>query len=291
MSSAGKAQAPGSSRTARSRPTTSRSDRSRSCSRSRSKPIFVILETNRVVLSPPMAELVGGVPGEEWFRIDGVRWTKPGGKPICYIQSYIPLRFERVIPHLRRAAVRSSRFSSGMPTDRSRRSCRKSARCRCRRRSAAARTGAGRMVAAIAAALPHGGRRAHRIVQLASGRPNALRHAHPSQPQGAASSPAVRRVAINGVDAGIRDHTNTGYHPLAAPLDAHAMSAANVGWNDACAPLPAERSEQTPCADARPQRGSQQNGLVQSGLDRPARASGWHRRRTRPRALTAALET
>lgn len=61
---------------------------------------FVILETSRVVLSPHTAELVGGIPGEEWFRIKGVRWTKPGGRPICFIESYIPLRFELVIPNL-----------------------------------------------------------------------------------------------------------------------------------------------------------------------------------------------
>lgn len=61
---------------------------------------FVLLETRRVVLSAATAELVGGVPGEEWFQIDGVRWTRPGGRPICYIQSYIPIRFESVIPLL-----------------------------------------------------------------------------------------------------------------------------------------------------------------------------------------------
>ena len=61
---------------------------------------FVILETNRVVLSAATAELVGGVTGEEWFQINGVRWTKPGGKPICFIQSFIPTRFEGIISQL-----------------------------------------------------------------------------------------------------------------------------------------------------------------------------------------------
>lgn len=59
---------------------------------------FVILATDRIVLSPKVAELIGGVPGEEWIRISGVRWTKPGGKPICFIESYIPIRFEAVVP-------------------------------------------------------------------------------------------------------------------------------------------------------------------------------------------------
>lgn len=61
---------------------------------------FAVLETKRVKLDPEIAERVGGLAGEEWFRLSGVRWTKPGGKPICYIQSYIPGRFESVIPQL-----------------------------------------------------------------------------------------------------------------------------------------------------------------------------------------------
>jgi GntR family transcriptional regulator len=61
---------------------------------------FVILNIDRVRLDAETAELVGALPGEEWYRVDGVRWTKPGGKPICYIQSFIPARFENVIPML-----------------------------------------------------------------------------------------------------------------------------------------------------------------------------------------------
>lgn len=61
---------------------------------------FVILDTKRVTLSPEVAERVGGLEGEEWFLVSGVRWTKPGGKPICFVQSYIPARFEAVIPQL-----------------------------------------------------------------------------------------------------------------------------------------------------------------------------------------------
>jgi GntR family transcriptional regulator len=61
---------------------------------------FVIINIERVVLSAELAESIGTIAGEEWFRVDGVRWTEPGGKPLCYIQSYIPSRFERVIPKL-----------------------------------------------------------------------------------------------------------------------------------------------------------------------------------------------
>lgn len=59
---------------------------------------YVALETRRIVLAGELAEMVGGLPGEEWFEIIGTRWTEPGGKPICYIQSYIPVRFEHVLP-------------------------------------------------------------------------------------------------------------------------------------------------------------------------------------------------
>lgn len=61
---------------------------------------FVILKTERVSLSADVAELVGGMPDEEWFRVTGVRWTAPGGRPICFIQSYIPAKFEHVLPML-----------------------------------------------------------------------------------------------------------------------------------------------------------------------------------------------
>lgn len=59
---------------------------------------FVILDVTSVELSAELAERVGGLAGEEWFRINGVRWTEPGGKPLCYIQSYVPGRFSDLIP-------------------------------------------------------------------------------------------------------------------------------------------------------------------------------------------------
>jgi DNA-binding GntR family transcriptional regulator len=59
---------------------------------------FVTHEINRVTLTAELAEIAGGQRGEEWFQLDGVRWTEPGGKPICYIQCYIPLRFAEVVP-------------------------------------------------------------------------------------------------------------------------------------------------------------------------------------------------
>ncbi|MBP2550842.1 DNA-binding GntR family transcriptional regulator [Neorhizobium galegae] len=58
---------------------------------------YVVMDVTTVTLDSELAELVGGLAGEEWILINGVRWTEPGGKPICYIQSYVPKRFEHVV--------------------------------------------------------------------------------------------------------------------------------------------------------------------------------------------------
>ena len=59
---------------------------------------FVVLGAEDVTLDADLAEQVGGLPGEVWIRIDGMRWTEPGGKPLCYIQSYVPERFRDLVP-------------------------------------------------------------------------------------------------------------------------------------------------------------------------------------------------
>lgn len=58
---------------------------------------YVVMETKTVILDQDTAELVGALAGEEWIVVNGVRWTEPGGKPICYVQSYVPKRFEDVV--------------------------------------------------------------------------------------------------------------------------------------------------------------------------------------------------
>jgi DNA-binding GntR family transcriptional regulator len=58
----------------------------------------VILGSKPVVLDAKLSERVGGHAGEEWLRVDSIRWTEPGGRPLCFIQSYVPKRFEAVIP-------------------------------------------------------------------------------------------------------------------------------------------------------------------------------------------------
>ncbi|WAP68361.1 GntR family transcriptional regulator [Jiella pelagia] len=59
---------------------------------------MVVLGHQPVILEAELAERIGGRTGERWIRVDGVRWTGPGGRPICYIQSYVPERFEALVP-------------------------------------------------------------------------------------------------------------------------------------------------------------------------------------------------
>ncbi|NTJ11566.1 GntR family transcriptional regulator [Rhizobium lusitanum] len=55
---------------------------------------FVVLSTEVVSLSPEIASQIDGSAGyDEWILVSGVRWTEEGGRPICYVQSYIPKQF------------------------------------------------------------------------------------------------------------------------------------------------------------------------------------------------------
>ena len=59
---------------------------------------MVVLGHRPVMLDAEVAERIGGRPGERWLCVDGIRWTAPGGRPICYIQSYVPERFAALVP-------------------------------------------------------------------------------------------------------------------------------------------------------------------------------------------------
>lgn len=61
---------------------------------------FVISDIDDITLDAELADTVGGVEGEVWIAISGVRCTEPGGPPICYVQSYIPARFAFLLPQL-----------------------------------------------------------------------------------------------------------------------------------------------------------------------------------------------
>ena len=58
---------------------------------------YVLLATEMVALGASIAKRVGGVTGEEWLRVTGVRWDKPGGTPICFIHSYVPARYTAIV--------------------------------------------------------------------------------------------------------------------------------------------------------------------------------------------------
>jgi DNA-binding GntR family transcriptional regulator len=58
---------------------------------------YLVTDPVDEVLSASLAAEVGGLEGETWIRIDGVRWSEPGGKPLCYTQSYVPERFRGLV--------------------------------------------------------------------------------------------------------------------------------------------------------------------------------------------------
>ena len=68
---------------------------------------LVILAQTPVVLDAALARTLGGddgmvSAGERWVRVDSVRWTAPGGRPLGFIQSYVPERFAPLVPEFAR---------------------------------------------------------------------------------------------------------------------------------------------------------------------------------------------
>jgi len=58
---------------------------------------YVLHAIDTVVLEPDLAQRIGGVAGEKWLRVTGVRWTERGGTPMAHIESYIPMEFKAVV--------------------------------------------------------------------------------------------------------------------------------------------------------------------------------------------------
>jgi DNA-binding GntR family transcriptional regulator len=56
-----------------------------------------LLSSSVVALTPEIAARVGGEAGAPWHRVRGVRRTGPGGRAICYIESWVPGRFGAVV--------------------------------------------------------------------------------------------------------------------------------------------------------------------------------------------------
>jgi DNA-binding GntR family transcriptional regulator len=58
---------------------------------------YVLLSTTKVTIDKATAAQIGGERGEPWIRVDGTRWDKPGGRAICYIQSFVPVRYAAIV--------------------------------------------------------------------------------------------------------------------------------------------------------------------------------------------------
>jgi GntR family transcriptional regulator len=58
---------------------------------------WVMLGKAEVTLDERLAVRIGAQAGETWIQVDGVRWDKPGGVPLCYVQSYVPGRLAAVV--------------------------------------------------------------------------------------------------------------------------------------------------------------------------------------------------
>ena len=62
---------------------------------------FVVHQIEAVTLEREIAERLDAKPGQDWMHIAGVRWTKPGGTPICYIDSYVPREYAPIVETFR----------------------------------------------------------------------------------------------------------------------------------------------------------------------------------------------
>jgi DNA-binding GntR family transcriptional regulator len=62
---------------------------------------YVLIRSSTMVeLTEDIARTLGAEPGERWLQVDSVRWTAPGGTPICCTSSFIPERLAWVGPEL-----------------------------------------------------------------------------------------------------------------------------------------------------------------------------------------------
>jgi GntR family transcriptional regulator len=58
---------------------------------------FVIHRIEPVVLDVETLARLEAKPKQKWLHVAGVRWTKPGGTPICYIDSYVPNEYAEIV--------------------------------------------------------------------------------------------------------------------------------------------------------------------------------------------------
>jgi GntR family transcriptional regulator len=61
---------------------------------------YHLLKRERVRIGPDRAGEIGAKPGSTWWRVRGLRRSRPGGSVLCYVHSYIPLRLSRYVGQL-----------------------------------------------------------------------------------------------------------------------------------------------------------------------------------------------
>ena len=61
---------------------------------------FTRLSARMVTPSDGLQTAIGGASGERWLLMRGLRRDQPGGKPICYLHSYVPERLAWIAPEL-----------------------------------------------------------------------------------------------------------------------------------------------------------------------------------------------
>lgn len=53
---------------------------------------YELISMGMVTAAPELRDTLGSGEGTRWLLLNGMRLTKPGGTPICYIASYVPER-------------------------------------------------------------------------------------------------------------------------------------------------------------------------------------------------------
>ena len=67
---------------------------------------FAVHSIEKVLLDRDVAGRLDVAEGQKWLRISGVRWTKPGGSPICHVDSFVPDEYAEIVatfPHQSRS--------------------------------------------------------------------------------------------------------------------------------------------------------------------------------------------
>jgi GntR family transcriptional regulator len=58
---------------------------------------FVVHAINPTRLEAETGDLIGGSAGEDWLLVSGVRWSEKGGKPLAYVELFVPAEFKAIV--------------------------------------------------------------------------------------------------------------------------------------------------------------------------------------------------